>query len=142
MSDAEPEGYVVAKPVTTQLPNGAGQVKCVACHTVSRSGKKMIAYTEAGKKGEFVYDVTLSPPPTPVLTTEISTAKGFGTFRPDDQRVVATVGNLLAEFAADTGEKIANLPVTAGTNPDWSPTGALLAYSDKAGIRPRVPRSR
>src|SRR5262249_38095630 len=106
------------------------------CHTVSRSGKKMVAFTQAGASGEFVYDVTLQPPPTPLLTTQMSTQKGFGTFRPDDNRVVATVGNLMAEFDVDGGTKIGNLPVAEGTNPDWSPTGLELAYSDQGGDSP------
>lgn len=136
VSDAQPEEYVVGKPVGTVLPNNAGTVKCVACHTVSRSGKRMYGYTEAGAKGGYVYEVTLQPPPNPLVTTQITTAKGFGTFRPDDQRVVATVGSLLAEFEADTGTKVTNLPVVAGTNPDWSPLGGELAYSDKGGDSP------
>lgn len=135
VSDAQPEAYVVAKPTATELPEN-GSVKCVACHTVSRSGKKMFAFTQAGKTGEFVYDVTLNPPPTPVVTTEISTQKGFGAFSPDDQRVVATVGSLLAEFDANTGAKISDVPVAAGTNPDWSPAGNQVAYSSKGGDSP------
>ena len=136
VSDAQPEEYVVGKPVGTVLPNNAGTVKCVACHTVSRSGRRMYGYTEATTKGGYVYEVTLQPPPVPLVTTQITTAKGFGTFRPDDQRVVATVGNLLAEFETDTGAKVTNLPVAAGTNPDWSPLGTELAFSDKGGDSP------
>lgn len=136
ISDADPEAYVVAKPIATVLPNNNGAVKCVACHTVSRSGKKLFAFTQAGSTGEFVYDVTLEPPPNPLITTQISTQKGFGTFRPDDKRVVATIGSLLAEFDADSKTKITNLPVAKGTNPDWSPTGTELAFSDQGGDSP------
>lgn len=137
VSDRDPEAYVVAKPTATVLPNSNGSVKCVACHTVSRSGKKIAAFTQASTTGEFVYDVTLQPPPVPVITTQMSTAKGFATFRIDDQRVVSTVGNLLAEFDATTGTKIINLPgISAGTNPDWSPANTELVYSDQAGDSP------
>lgn len=136
ISDSAPEAYVVAKPVPTVLPNNNGAVKCVACHTVSRSGKKLFAYTQAAVTGGFVYEVTLQPPPTPLITTQITTQKGFGTFSPDDKRVVATVGSLLAEFNADDGTKYGNLPVSAGTNPDWSPTGSELVYSDVGGDSP------
>ena len=135
ISDSAPESYLVGKPVPTMLPNDNGAVKCVACHTVSRSGKKLFAYTEAGTKGEFVYDVTLQSPPTPVITTQIGTQRGFGTFRPDDERVVATVGDLLAEFDANSGAKIVDLPAE-GTNPDWSPLGTELVYSDVGGDSP------
>ena len=137
VSDAIPEPYEVAKPLPTRLDDGS-LVKCVACHTVSRSGQRIIAYTQTSTAtGEFTYDVQPAPPPTPLVTTQIGTARAFGTFAPDDSRVVATVGNVMAEFDAVTGMKIgANLPVPAGTNPDWSPTGQLLAYSDKGGDSP------
>lgn len=137
VSESDPEPYVVGKPVATVLPNGAGAVRCVACHTVSRSGKKMIAFTDAaGGKGEYVYDVTLTPPPLPLITTQISTDKGFGTFRPDDQRVVVTVDNLLKEYDANDAGLIATLPVPAGATPDWSPLGTELAYADRGGETP------
>jgi hypothetical protein len=137
VSDSVPEPYEVAKPVPTTLDDGS-LVKCVACHTVSRSGQRIIAYTETTTtKGIFTYDVRPTPPPGTLITTQISTAKGFGTFSPNDSRVVATVGNVMAEFDAVTGMKIGpNLPAPAGTNPDWSPTGNLLAYSSKGGDSP------
>ena len=139
VSDLEPEDYLVGKPVATVLPNGGGAVKCVACHTVSRSGKKLAGFTQATTTGEYVYDVTLLPPPTPVITTALSTAKGFATFRMDDQRVVATVGTTLAEFDANTGAKITTLPgIAAGTNPDWSPTTTELVFSDRGGDSPSL----
>jgi hypothetical protein len=137
VSDNKPEAYLVAKPVPTKLSNSA-TIKCVACHTVSRSGKKLFGGTQTSAgNGEFVYDVTLQPPPTPVITTQITTAnKGFGTFSPDDQRVVATVGDKLAEYDANTGAKIGDLPVVEGTNPDWSPAGTELVYSNMGGDSP------
>jgi len=137
VSDAQPEPYVVAKPTATQLVAPGGTVGCVACHTVSRSGRKMVAYTEStGGKGIYVYDVTLAPPPIPRLTTQISTQKGFGAFSPDDSRLAATNGSLLAEYDSATGAKVANISAK-GTNPDWSPTGAEVAYSDQAGDSPK-----
>jgi hypothetical protein len=136
VSDFNPDDYVVAKPVATVLPNNNGAVKCVACHTVSRSGKRMFAFTQANASGGFVYEVTPQSPPIPLLTTQITTAKGFGTFRPDDARVVATVGNAMQEWDIDAGVRVAILPVAEGTNPDWSPTGTELAYSDQGGDSP------
>jgi Tol biopolymer transport system component len=134
VSDQAPEAYLVGKPVGTQL-DGGGTVQCVACHTVSRSGKKLFAFTQAASTGEYTYDVTLTPPPQQRVTTQISTQKGFGTFSPDDSRVVASVGNVLGEFDSDTGASHGTV-VSVGTNPDWSPTGTELAYSDKGGDSP------
>jgi hypothetical protein len=140
VSDALPEPYVVAKPTGTVLPNGA-TVQCVACHTVSRSGQKLFAGTQTNSAGtgEFVYDVTPTPPPNPVITTQISTQnKGFGAFSPDDSRVVATNGTAIDEYDAVSGARLTTTShvVATGTNPDWSPANSMIAYSDKAGDSP------
>ncbi|MHB8872857.1 MAG: TolB family protein [Myxococcaceae bacterium] len=138
VSDSAPEAYLVAKPVPTVLAPNNATVKCVACHTVSRNGKKLFAGTQtSAANGEFVYDVTLMPPPIPAITTQISTAnKGFGTFSPDDTRVVATIGNILAEFDSTSGARVATLSPLAATNPDWSPSGSELVFSNKGGDSP------
>ena len=136
VSDNAPEPYLVGRPIPSVLSD-TSVVKCVACHTVSRSGRKLFAMTGTSiDTGLFVYDVTLAPPPTPVITNQISTAKGFGTFSPDDTRVVATVGTKLVEFDSVTAQRFVELPLLAGTNPDWSPLGHELAYSNKAGDSP------
>ena len=136
VSDNAPEAYLVGRPIPSVLSNGS-VVKCVACHTVSRSGRKLFATTSTSlNTGLYVYDVTLTPPPTPVITTQISIRKGFGTFSPDDTRVVATVGDKLVEFDSVTAQRFVELPVLAGTNPDWSPLGHELAYSTRGGDSP------
>ena len=98
----------------------------------------MYAYTEATAKGGYVYEVTLRPPPTPLVDDARSPRSArFGTFRPDDQRVVGDGGRTAGGVRGATpATKITNLPVTAGTNPDWSPSGLELAYSDKGGDSP------
>ena len=142
VSDAAPESYAVAKPVATVLPN-SGAVKCIACHTVSRSGKKMIAATEALTKGTFVYDVTLQPPPSDYITKTIAAGgHEFGTISPDDTRAVATSKGLLQEYditdAGPVSPKVADLPLgtVKATHPDWSPTGGELAFATAAGDAP------
>lgn len=136
VSDNAPEPYLVAKPIPSRLSDGS-LVKCVACHTVSRSGRKLFAYSSTSiDTGGFVYDVTLTPPPTPLITEQITTQKGFGTFSPDDLRVVATVGDKLAEFDSATAAPFGQLPVVEGTNPDWSPLGHELVYSNQGGDSP------
>lgn len=137
VSDDAPEPYLVGKPIPSVLSDGS-TVQCVACHTVSRSGRKLFAGTKTSiDTGLFVYDVTLTPPPTPVITDQISNRdKGFGTFSPDDTRVVATVGDKLAEFDSTTAMKFSDLPVVEGTNPDWSPRGHELVFSNQGGDSP------
>ncbi len=96
VSDSDPEAYEVALPTPTMLPV-QGEVKCVACHTVSRSGKKMVASTAAATTGTFLYDVTLTPPPNPIVAPVTgSGSKGFGTFAPDDSKAVITERQLAA----------------------------------------------
>ena len=137
VSDALPEPYAVALPTPTTLPDGT-TVKCVACHTVSRDGQMMVAGTQtSGATGEFLYNVTPTPPPNDFITNELSTNnKGFGAFSPDDSQVVMTVGNVLKVFSTDGGALVANLAPPAGTNPDWSPSNTMIAYSDKSGDSP------
>lgn len=137
VSDDAPEPYLVGKPVPSRLSDGS-VVQCVACHTVSRSGRKLFAGTKTSiDTGLFVYDVTLTPPPSPVITDQIAVReKGFGTFSPDDARLVATVGDKLVEFDSVTAQRFSELPVLAGTNPDWSPLGHELAYSTRGGDSP------
>ncbi len=143
VSDAEPEGYAVAKPKPTILPN-SGAVKCIACHSVSRSGKKMIAATEAASAGGvFVYDVTLTSPPVDRFTTGIGgPGHEFGTISPDDTRAVATKKGVLTEYDVSgngpMGSKVIDLPLMGGkaTHPDWSPKGDALVYATAAGDAP------
>ncbi|MFT3841410.1 MAG: hypothetical protein QM723_30750 [Myxococcaceae bacterium] len=140
VSNNLPDGYVVAKPVATVLPSPGGTVQCVACHTVSRSGKRMAAFTSSnpGGTGEYIYEVTPASPPNVLVTTQISTAKGFATFSPDDQYVVSGEAmNKLGMFVADTGVKVVDLPgIAAGTNPDWSPDYSGVVFSNKGGDSP------
>jgi hypothetical protein len=137
VSDNAPEPYIVGKPVPSVLSDQS-RVQCVACHTVSRTGKKLFAGTKTSiKTGLFVYDVTLTPPPIPLIRDEIyNRDKGFGTFSPDDARVVATVGDKLVEFDSTNAQRIVELPVPRGTNPDWSPLGHELVYSNQGGDSP------
>jgi len=150
VSDAVPEAYVVAKPTATVLPS-AGTVQCVACHTVSRSGKKMIGGTQtASFKGMFAFDVKLRPPPVDTLhpimlsPTSPSPFREFGTFSPDDSRLVMGNAGALAMYDAATGALITGnlLPVaTKGTQPDWSPDGTRLAFAVGAGEKPAAASS-
>ena len=142
VSDYAPEPYAVAKPTPTQLPR-SGAVKCVACHTVSRDGKKMIAATEAASAGSvFVYDVTLQSPPNDYINVGVS-RKGheFGTLSPDNTRAVATNAGSMSEYDVSgpgpQGTKVADLPLNGrGTHPDWSPKGDELVYATGAGDGP------
>lgn len=143
VSDDAPEPYAVAKPVPTRLPY-SGEVKCIACHTISRDGKKMIAATQAaGASSVFVYDVELQSPPTDYINAGVSQAgHEFGTLSPDNRRAVATNRGALAEYDVSgpgrSAPKVADLPLGGlkGTHPDWSPKGTELAFATGSGDGP------
>jgi len=46
ISKQDPEDYIVGKPIPTTYPTN-NRVGCVACHTVSRNGKYMLAPVQA-----------------------------------------------------------------------------------------------
>jgi len=149
VSDAVPEGYVVAAPVATLLPLPApsGQtVQCVACHTVSRSGQKMLGGTQTNLgKGMFVYDVELSPPPSNTASPLTAQFREFGTFSPDDAQVIMSNTGKLELYDAATraqlspnvlsGKQIGGTQVL-GTQPDWSPLGSGVAFATGSGEKP------
>ncbi len=145
VSDFAPEAYAVAQPKATVLPN-SGAVKCIACHTVSRDGKKMIAATEAASGASvFVYDVTLQSPPNDYINTGVGVAgHEFGTLSPDNLRAVATNKGAMAEYDISgpgrSAPKVSDLPLSGikGTMPDWSPKGSELVFATGSGDAPKL----
>lgn len=145
VSDYAPEPYAVAKPVPTKLPY-SGDVKCVACHTISRDGKKMIAATQAQSASSvFVYDVELQSPPTDYINTGVgASGHEFGTLSPDNRRAVATNRGTMAEYdvavPGRSAPKVADLNLASiggkGTHPDWSPKGNELVFATGSGDGP------
>lgn len=135
--------YATANPSTQLAIGDAGstaQVSCVACHTVSRSGKRMVGGTQTSgaPTGVYIYEITKDPKPLVLVTNQISgDSESFGTFSPDDKRVIVTSSlQRLAEYDTDTGAKIADLDAGNASLPDWSPTGTELAFIDHEGRYP------
>jgi hypothetical protein len=132
ISQPNPEDYIVGKPTPTTYAN-KNQVGCVACHTVSRDGKYMVAPVVA-KSGEglWVMGVTKEAPPTPLVTKIANTSgHGFATISPDDDFVVAAWKGKMWRVKRDTGAYIDALPTgkLGGTHPDWSPAGSELIFA-------------
>lgn len=138
--DANPEDYITGKP-KTRYPSGT-EVRCVACHTLSRDGRYMAAPVQATSGDSlWVMEVTGSPPPTPLLDA-IPDTKGHGwaTFSPDSAEVVAAWKGKLWSLDRASGTKLYDISVGAGmakgTHPDWSPDDRFLAIATGEGDAP------
>lgn len=119
-------------------PGAKGQ--CVACHTLSRSGKRLSVALPGDLLG--LADVVMAPPP---LTFGPS-SQGFpgqniqaswATFSPDESKiVVAGQGTLTLRDAATAvaiGPPIALPPGMTGSMPDWAPDGKHLVFAASMG---------
>ena len=127
-------------------PGAKGQ--CVACHTLSRSGKRLSVALPGDLLG--LADVVPAPPP---LTFGPS-SQGFpgqnieaswATFSPDESRiVVAGQGTLVLRDAATAtaiGSPIALPSGMTGSMPDWAPDGRHLVFAASMGAPlPRLAR--
>lgn len=139
ISQQDPEDYIVGKPQPTTYED-SNEVRCVACHVVSRDGMYLAAPTDASSgKSLWIMEVTPDAPPNPLITqVEDTEGHGFATIAPDDEYVVAAFGGDMFLIDRETGEKIADLDIGAldGTHPDWSPAGDELVFATEAGDAP------
>jgi Tol biopolymer transport system component len=137
--DAAPENYITGTPAT-KYTNPTNNVQCVACHTVSRDGKYMVAPVQATSgQSVWVTQVTAAAPPTPLVTSIANTGgHGFATISPDDSTVVAAFNGKLWSVDRASGAFIANLPMGTyqGTHPDWSPDNSQLVFATGSGDAP------
>jgi len=108
---------------------------CVACHTVSRNGERLVV----GYGGENLQEVGIEN--KNVIIPEDRWKMGWGTFSPDASKIVFAESGQLRLIDADTGDPIGpnegliDLGMEREANhPDWAPTGEYLAValSDKA----------
>lgn len=137
ISKQNPEDYVVGKPGTVY---GDDKVACVACHVVSRDGKYLAAPVQSSlTKSLWIMEVTVDPPPTPLVTSVLNTGgHGFATISPDDVHVVAAWKGKMWQVDRATGDYLMDLPTGAlkGTQPDWSPAGGEVVFATGDGDAP------
>jgi hypothetical protein len=128
VSDAAPTNYLT--------PSETGQ--CVACHTLSRNGKRLGA--DVGGENLWVVSVGATFPPPPVFKADPAMKKipnSWVTFNPDATRVVSAAQGILTLRDGDTGAALGKgmngtIPLgtgTFGTMPDWSPDGKHLVFA-------------
>src|SRR4029453_8261110 len=105
--------------------NPEDEVRCVACHVVSRDGKYMAAPVQAGSGGSlWLMEVTRAAPPTPMVKKGANTGgHGFATISPADGTVVAAWGGKMWMVDRATGAPKGDITVggAGATHPDWSP---------------------
>ncbi len=134
---AFPEDYITGRPGTTYPGD---QVKCVACHVVSRSGKYLAAPVSAvSGQSLWVLGVTAAPPPTPLVTDVADTGgHGFASISPDDARVIAAWKGKMWLLDRANGQKLGDVPLGAlkATHPDWSPDGKGVVFATGDGDAP------
>jgi hypothetical protein len=122
-------------------PNEVGQ--CVACHTLSRNGKKLAA--DVGGENLWVVDVNAITPPPVVFNKDLGKTipNAWATFNPDATRVVQAKGGIMRLRDGATGATLGgnggaiDLAGKFGTQPDWSPDGAHLAFAYGASNKDR-----
>jgi WD40-like Beta Propeller Repeat len=114
--------------------------QCVACHTLSRSGKRLSIALPGDLLG--LADVVDTVPP---ITFGPSTqgfpgeniAASWATFGPDESRLVVAGQGVLrvrdAKTAAPVGDPIALPAGVTGSMPDWAPDGKHLVFAASTG---------
>ncbi|APR82749.1 tolB protein precursor [Minicystis rosea] len=122
-----------AAPSSFMTPNEVG--KCVACHTLSRNGKRLGA--DVGGETLWVAGVDTTVPPPIVFNSynNKTIPNAWSTFNPDATRIVSARGGVMKLLDGDTGAPIGagngaiDLGNKFGTQPDWAPDGAHLVFT-------------
>ncbi len=117
------------------------QNTCVACHTVSRSGKRMSVAFPGDLLG-VANVVEAIPPPIsfgpPPFNPGAHVAASWATFSPDDSKLVVAGQGVLsvvnANDASPVGTGVLPLPNGVfGSMPDWAPDNQHLVFATVTG---------
>lgn len=110
----------LAQTASPAYPNG----RCIACHTLSRDGSKMVVTWDGGNGVSSIIDVG-----TKTVSDAGPAAWNFSTFTPDGNKLLAVNGGVLTVRDYATQAVLAT-PAVGGwtTHPDLSPDGTQLVY--------------
>ncbi len=115
------------------MPNPQGG--CIACHAVSRDGRRLSAITDDGRPlsvFDLTRDLTTNPPPR-IFTSAPQTMR-TQSFNGDGTRLVTAPhgAGALNAIDATTGAMISPGPVGTGEDPEWSPDSNMTTAGDIA----------
>lgn len=130
---------------TNFLTPAEAKNKCVACHTLSRNGKKMAADVD-GEKLTVVDVSPTTPPPVnfgSIGTPAVTYANSWSTFNPSTTRIISADGGVAVLRNGTTGAAVSVTQPGGATNangvifpitekavqPDWAPDGAHVAFT-------------
>ena len=120
---------VLSEAAPTKFYSQSPDDTCVACHTVSRDGKRMAV----GYGGEKLQEVTV--PDRDVVVAAGSYDAGWTTFSPDARLLLMANKGILTLIDADSGAPsgpaagVVPLGGALATHPDWSPLGDQVAVA-------------
>ncbi len=109
--------------------------RCIACHTISRDGRRMAAEVWDASQGygavlDLTADLSGDPPPFVVPPTGVQFLTS--SFNPDATRLIANWANEIFLVDANTGMQLPTtgtpLPTTSSAQPEWSPDGNTIAF--------------
>jgi len=133
---------LVSDPVPVKFytdPMAADAETCVACHTLSRDGKRL----SVGYGGEKLREVSVPNRETIVpAPKETARSSGWTTFSPDGKLLLVANAGVLTLIDSDTGATVGPnkgiVPLPQGklaTHPDWSAIGdqVVIALAPKVG---------
>jgi hypothetical protein len=130
---------------TNFLTPAEAQNNCVACHTLSRNGKRMAA--DVNGETLTVVDVSPTTPPPVVFgnigTPKVSYKNSWSTFNPATTRVVSSDGGVATLRDGTTGAAVSVKQPGGATSatgiifpttekviqPDWAPDGAHMTFA-------------
>jgi hypothetical protein len=118
LSQSAPTKFYTSPPDTT----------CVACHTVSRDGRRLAV----GYDGERLQEVAV---PSRDVIIPAGRDMGWSTFSPDGRLLLVAHRGVMTLLDADTGatvgpgDGVVPTPGVFPTHPDWSPLGDEVAMS-------------
>ncbi len=133
---------LVSDPVPVKFytdPQAADSGTCVACHTLSRDGKRLAV----GYGGEKLREVSVPERETIVpVDGAAARASAWTTFSQDGELLLVAASGVLTLIDSDTGEPVGDnegiVPLPDGkfgTHPDWSALGdrVVIALATKGG---------